>query len=672
MIGGYIKIVLDDYEVQDEPQGVRKFIQSIIRDKEKRITYISYPNTVIFWGDGYDYITTQLNQQGYIDEIEVTVYKTCGGVEQEEINGLIKLTDVVLDLDKCECKVRILDNSYSSRIDNNRTISVSADTPKSKNDESITAATGIELTLYNPSNATDNSGFSTSGTRTVYDVMEILEHMIQFMSDGEIGLVSTWYDNLPDNERIAVCTGKELRTRSDDAPDVSYDEMYIDLAKYFNLWSTIEISGTTINLRIEQEGYFFGLNNSVQVDNVADVERGFYPDKLYTGVKFGGADVADPVLTFPNPAFEGFRKEEYYFTGQNNVRDNDLDLLTSVIVDSNVIEDVLLNNNDEYDDELFLIQYDRSTNKATRCDILQVPGSSARYYNGQLTNAKTSERYNAQGDVAKFFGDGNDTFRAAMVASQPQINQITYIFPKVYQDDTTPPNNDPNNNFQITNTPAGFPVLGSVPASTYICPVSGVYTFETAAAFRLTLTGLWPGGTPNPWSNNMGIAMFRYSAAGGFIERKDVMSFVSQYVTLNPAPAGTYNVNGTQTFYLNATDRVYFIVTADIEDGAASSGLAVADVTIVDNDNTTYAECIATSNTGGLYQSKDAGAYKISRDKFEEYLTNDQRRTLLNDPARYVGYNRGDGVPLRGWPNKIDVNLYDGHTDFELITEIQQ
>ena len=82
--------------------------------------------------------------------------------------------------------------------------------------------------------------------------------------------------------------------------------------------------------------------------------------------------------------------------------DKALDLVNEWVIDSNVIEDVAVNGNDDYDDDLFLIQYQEDLLQAKKGDYLQ-PGTNPYLYNEPLQNAEVIDRYDLPSAVGAFW-----------------------------------------------------------------------------------------------------------------------------------------------------------------------------------------------------------------------------------------------------------------------------
>ena len=72
--------------------------------------------------------------------------------------------------------------------------------------------------------------------------------------------------------------------------------------------------------------------------------------------------------------FLGFDEEEYFVGGQCNL-DVNLDLVNRWIIDSNVIEDTVVNKNTSYYEDTFIIEVDIAGLKAVKYDNLIPTGN---------------------------------------------------------------------------------------------------------------------------------------------------------------------------------------------------------------------------------------------------------------------------------------------------------
>ena len=149
-----------------------------------------------------------------------------------------------------------------------------------------------------------------------------------------------------------------------------------------------------------------------------------------------------------------------------------------------------------------------------------------------------STRYDLQGNITRFLGDGNDEFQASntvdtiVAIAGPAI--ITEPFP--FNDDSTFPNFDTNGNYD--------PVLFR-----YTIPLTGVYTFQVIMDYRWDVL-LAVQGTVQ-------IRLKRFDVGDVLLET--VVLPGESFPTPNPAPNTPYtidrifNINGLATDYITVS-----------------------------------------------------------------------------------------------------------------------
>lgn len=652
---------------EDEPVDLTGFTQQIVRDIENRMIYVRYPNPITLTGKSYGIVRERIRNEGFDSSIDVKVFKECNGEKVLETRGVLKFTDLIEELPECRYQGNVIGKGWGDTLLNNIKIRVFADSNLSKNGVNIGAPSSFPLEPFQPSNGAN----LPAQTFDAYDVFDYINHQVRFMSDGEVNVVSQFYSNLADDERYAVARGVNMRLQTGEPPDGNFEQIFLSFCKVYNLWGVIETTSTSITLRMEPESFFFNATPQINLTELDNVDRTAFIDQLYSKISFGGFKTdetgVNTTLTFPNPTFVGFNAEEFHIQGQNNV-DAELDLLLDVIIDTNLIETTVLNQTDEYDNDLFFIQYNRNTNKATRGNIQLTPAGQPRQYNPLLANNQQIARYNLQGNVAKFFGTQGDRFRASLSGSKSFTNLTNYFEFGHYTDTATPPNNNPNGNFAITN-PAFAPFFG-LPASTYTCPFPGAYTFFQSVALRLTLSAAAPP-TAIALVRFLRLTMLRFDNVGTLLETRQSQLVTNQVFQYNPAPNGTYDFNQTESIFLNQNDQVFFILDALIDDQNIPGGQA-ADLTIVDTDQISYCEALSTSTSGGIYDDKDIAQFRIGKYTFQRDISDEERRAAISNPANAILFDTDGSVKRRGWPNAVTFNIFDGATDFELISDTEE
>lgn len=669
------KFFLDGVELIHHPKGWEDFKASINRNISRRSLLIKFPSSLTFWGDGYDLIRSKYLENGYCAELAFVVQKLCSGVVTRTFNGIVFVSDVKpFDLDKCTATVEVKDNNFAARIENNREIQAKFDAPKSKNDVTISAATAFSLFLFDTEGVYSGAGVSklfNDGNRRAYDWKKAMEFILRFMTDGQVGFRSDWYDNFtskrttPGVDGICIVDGFEMRIGSGGFgnPDMSFNEIFYPVAKLYNLWFTIETDSTGTFLRVEQESYFQNTEVILTLDKVKGVEQLFAQQLLYAKIKLGSQETAKvgtltdlppngSTGTLPTVRFQGFIKEEYQIEGKCNIKTT-LDLSVDIIIDNNIIEDSIMNDEDSYDEDNFLIDYDRIGRFAHRYDPFNLdPALGSHTYNRDFMNDLVSTRYDLQGNITKYFGDGND--ECDIIRTSDPI--ITF-----------------------TNPPAGFPSIAIINITVtpyefenelsdtnnrydnvlfrYTVPFNGIYTFEAKVITQILTID--PGGAFAQLENLQSIIdLRRFDSLNNFLGQ--VADFSQSRWAVESIP---HEQIVTGTFYANAADYIILRWQGNFK---LSDGISA---TVKLNKDSTF-KCVATTNGGGLFDPKDAQDYFTSLYKFEKYLSDEQINTLLGAPHKAIQFNRDGENNIKTWINNTSVNLYDGKTDWEQISNL--
>lgn len=650
-----IRLYINGTEVKDFDWS--EFSINIKRDRDNRIMRITMPQKTTFRGDGYSILYNTYKSNGWCAALPVLVQKQCGGGYDNLINGTIFLNDCVFKLDRCEVDVTIRDDSYFARIYNNEDIEVCPDSNISKNGETITSCTALNLDMFRPSTGAYNSGFAHAGTRKAYDLLDVITHQLQFISDDTIGVLSDWYSNLDNDKRIAVIKGYELRNGN--ATDykffVSHRQTFKDISRVFNLWKNISDG----DMRIEQVAFFYNSDEMFSLENIKSVEQSALTHEYYSAVEVGSLE-SGSAQNFPVMRFFGFEKEHYGVNGVCNI-DRRLQLnCEEFITDTNIIEDILMNDNDGFDDKLFLIQYDVSITKATKNSIT---GLSGYFYNEELLNGNVINRYTFSGNTFSIVNSLSDKFKAvntddifdsvgSVSLSPPSLAVSAHnpsailadadTFIPSFRDETTPPNFDTDSRWN-----------GST--NIYTASVSGEYSFRIV--LNLTYYGVTTTPIGSPITNNRlkSTIICNASIQGDmYFEETGNGWMVTSSGTYLPEFIFSVFLGAGETFYMGA----YKAYLTDANVGNVNGGLLW--------NVGSYAECTANPTSGGDYTFGQPNTFKSSIFNFESKLTNGQVKLLLTNPANAFVFNDDKKV----WIEDISIQLKDNFATIEAVSDL--
>jgi hypothetical protein len=478
-----IKFLIDNLD-RGQPLNPDDFGINITEDDSIGARIVSFDSELIFGGDVFGHLYNKLATSGYCELVRVTVQYLCNsGTWEKLVDGYIIVTESVFLLEKCQVKTKLYDETFSTKINNNKSIPFSLRLTTSKNGTTIVPPTIRRLDIFNIAQGTWYPNFTYA-----YAVYDVFAHLVTCMSDGLIDFDSNLFAYSDPTYDIPVYTqGNVLRTRTDIEIFATFEQLYLALRLKLNLGMGFEKqpNGRPL-LRIEPITYFQQSVASANLYDQSEIEMKFDTSRLYASVNFGAqpylfpneCNGGDGFCLFPQPVFRGFRDETFGFVGQCNTS-NVLRLKTSdVVFDTNVIEDILQYNREEYDLSPIIIQsdyYSRFAANSFSARVYNLPGLTIPFYNLNFNNEGVSGNWISgyPNSLQAFFNafDPTQTPFSAQVINAPTLPSWNIIntTSTAYSEDNgdfVPFNNeitDPGNNFNIRR---------------YTVPFSGVYTFN--------------------------------------------------------------------------------------------------------------------------------------------------------------------------------------------------
>jgi hypothetical protein len=476
-----IKFLIDNLD-RGQPLNPEDFGINITTDDNIGARIVSFDNDLTFGGDVFNYLYTKLETSGYCELVRVSVQYLCNsGTWEKLVDGYIIVTESIFDLDKCQVKTKVYDETFSTKINNNKSIPFSLSLSASKNGTPITPPVMRRLDIFNPPTGTYEAQFAYG-----YALYDVFQHLINCMSDGLIDFASNFFSyTYPDASLPVYTQGNVLRQRQPFEMTATFEKLYLAMKQKLNLGIGFEkqANGRPL-LRIEPISYFQQSGASANLYDQPEIEMRFDTTRLYAAVDFGSdpfleqaeCDGGNTACTFVQTPFRGFRIETFGFIGECNTS-NVLNLKSGdIIFDANVIEDVIRFASPSHDLSNFIIQssYDNTfaangfiANKYDPYSIGQT------VYNGLYTNINVSANW-LSGYPNSLFSFLNAPFTPAQAACEVRIG--AFPFPVFDANNTavesyfgwngvyipfTNQFNDPNNLYS---------------GDSYVCPYAGVYT----------------------------------------------------------------------------------------------------------------------------------------------------------------------------------------------------
>lgn len=679
----------------EDPINWFDFSETIERDDIIKGLLTKYDINLNFSGGGYSYLYSLYKESGFCNLVPLRVEFKCEGSNYVPIlDGYIFLSDCKFNLQKCIVECPVEDNNFGARIFNNKSIDTYLNASLSKNGESITACPTYSTEFYRPSN-----GVPIVGLRKVYAVSDAFRYFIDFMTDGLVDYQSDFLDptlSHTDNRQrsLAITTGAIIRNVGGGAsPFVSFDTLFKEVNKKYPISFAIEKQSNGRPLfRLENDSYFFGTSSGVKLDGIVDLIQSIDTVKLFSDIGIGGttASYNAAIHSVPDTLRMFFQNESYYFKSQCNI-DNKLDLVTTFICDSNIIEELVYTNttNASYDNNTFFVEVLYSGGvggNQARMTQLYTSSATPVYYNSGLTNSSVSQNFNVYADLIQFISSNDIGFMATRNASfsfpehslpDYSYNFAGYIIPlqsaeeiMYYQDTTTPPN---------FNTAGNYTLL-----SRYTAPADGQYLFKAQERIGVTTNNTTPIGFPvkNP---NIAIKFTLY------IKKYDALNVLIE--TYSKVLGGTYGAGISGTGYKVFTtpqeftmfgEKVFFLETGDYVEtslqfisiphkpynsagiylGAPTSGIVT-----VKSSTDTYFKTLSTEGNGTLV-SGSSNNYNVERFEFNKSLSNSEYTTLKTDLGKSIDINH-DGVSNKTvWIKKSVRKLATGEHNWEMISNL--
>jgi hypothetical protein len=557
-----LSISSPDFAIQFEPEGLREMSHRVYFADDLGGYLEEFAGDLTFESADYTYLRRRFFVDGCA-VVPVVIEDGCGLT----LTGNLFLNEAEWKPHICKVTVQVVDSGFLSLIDQNREIKAFVNVPRSKNDVDISAYTATQTDLVfslHDTNAipAQSDAIDRQGVR-LYDALRML---VAFMSDGIITMVSDYLnpafageDGIP-----TLVVGQEIRTGDNDEwPYISFQDLFGDARKLYNLAFAPEIINGQPALRIEPVAYFRQqLGNTVFAD-VNELNQKAVLSQYYAIMKFGSKRT-DPLeynnQYFPPATFYAWQEEEFHLLGQCNTKAN-LDLtLSELVTDTNRIQIALPTtaggqDDDGIDKDIALVTFDSSN---VTVIYTNPTDSTERFYNNSLTNFEVANRWGngVPFPIVQFLGVGSNQAEAVAVTVQnPTWVPVTGLFGAraaflKFPQSAFPNGFDPSGNItqgvetlQTLDAPL-FTFNGDVTG--YTAPVSAIFTVQADITFADNVSAF--------------LIVGRFNSGGSYLTRT-IMQTVSEDVNILPQ-TGT-RTYGQALVYAAATDRLFIAAVTD-------------------------------------------------------------------------------------------------------------
>ena len=358
-----IKFLIDGAD-RGQPTNAEDFGVTVKLDNAINTRIVSFDNDLVFVAGVYEYLFNNLVDTGGCSLVNVEVQYQCAGLWKRLTTGYIIVSECRFELDRCRVTTKLYDDSFSTKINNNKSIPFYSNSDITKNLQTIVPPTIHDVAFFNAATGVFDT-VNRVGCIKVYDALKFL---VSCMSDNLVDFESDYFRTQVNSggfgKTLMVTNGLAIRTPNQAPTQLVFDTLYQALNKKIRLGMVIQrqANGRPL-LRIEDYTYFEQLGADVNLYDQPNIRLEFDKEQQYQAVNFGSepflypsqCDGGNGGCTFPQIAFRGFKDETFGFLGECNTS-NIMDLKSGeVVFDTNVIDDIYRFNNKEYDLSMVLV-----------------------------------------------------------------------------------------------------------------------------------------------------------------------------------------------------------------------------------------------------------------------------------------------------------------------------
>ena len=373
-------IKLNGIPLENQPDELKGFEYELVRDggidSQEHIFRQFSDGTFTFFGDGYDLIVS--NPICELISVEISTQ------DRVVFNGNINPLTLKRRPHKREVSCPLYDSGYSAMIrekgDNEVNISVS-ETIDGEALESVKSKRGLFTLIEAP--------FLLF--RDVYDVLDVFKFLVQYLTNNKLTVESDYLTT----KKLCIAKGGGLGLGDTfDArfldksviPNISYNTLFSEVRKKLRIFSWIE--GDVLRIEHEKDSY-----SDFPIKIINDIpitlEETSNNEYIYSEIRLGSFDYKPDdnfFLKYPYKGLDTWIEET--FSNCNCALQNELNLVSEWIIDSNIILETLLGDFESRFDEIFLFSYS-GNESITIIEISNYTNSQGNpdvYFNKSLQN----------------------------------------------------------------------------------------------------------------------------------------------------------------------------------------------------------------------------------------------------------------------------------------------
>jgi hypothetical protein len=360
--------------------------------------FVSYNNDLQLIGDAYAYLNGLIEDSCGCELVNVGVEFKCAGQWQKLCNGYIILAECITDMDRCKITTKLYDDTFSTKINNNKNIPFSLRCEITKNLQPVTPPAYKTTVMFAPVSG------SYDTTNVIYSIRveDAFKHLVACMSDNLVDCVTPPFAS-GDYEFLAVTNGRQIITSLQQIETViSFEQLFIALQRKLNISisTTLQANGRPL-LTIDYANTIDAQTEAASVINASGVKRRTDTARLYSRIEFGNENFyeqwqcnnGDNACTFAQTPFFGFREESFGLLGTCN-KDVALELLVrDVIFDTNIIEDLWVWGNQSFNSNPFIIECEEGLAGRIVAKQFDPYSIGQTVYNGNFNNLSVSNAW---------------------------------------------------------------------------------------------------------------------------------------------------------------------------------------------------------------------------------------------------------------------------------------
>lgn len=604
-----------------------EFGVSITEDTQLNFRFASFDNDLEFVTDAYAYLNGLISDACGCGLVDVSVEYLCGSQSWQRLcTGFLILSECITDLDKCKIRTKVYDNTFSTLINNNKSIPFSVRSSITKNLLPIASLPRwYVIDMFVPATGAYDTTNFVYGVR----VEEALIHLVKCMTDDRVDCVAPPFAS-GTFEYLMIMNGSAIG-----APQVkvettiSFQDLYVALSSKLRLGmkATLQDNGRPL-LTIDYATVLDAQTPSIDIPLVRGVVKKVDTTMLYASVKFGNTQVleqwecnnGETACTFTQTPFRGFREETFGLLGDCN-SSTQLDLSTrEVVFDTNAIEDVFVWGNRGYDNNAIIVACENSPIPAIKRAKRGDPyGIGQTVYNAEFTNEEVAANWiDGMPNSPVWYGD---EFDSASTTFNYSLTLLTTAWTLIFAEYTS--YLELTGNFiQFNNAVLSNPNF--IDNRTFKVPQPGIYNFF----FQIVLEG----GLIEATDRVVRAMIRRYNSSDELI--------LIEYGT---PQQGTSNliIDVTAVLVCEAGDLIRADVEGYLTNPGSWSQSVLPNLGVYDTYFTGIGFPIITGNE---LQSYDPCDYKRNLYDFEKPLTMEQIQSLMNNPSAPIRFSRNENI----------------------------